>query len=302
MKALTLLIFTLSLTLSIETNAQTTKEIVAGTHVMLTPPEDFIKAKNFTGYQKGEEAIINVMDLNGGNYYSNAASFKRETFEAKGLIVSEFEELKIDGYEAKLVVLKADANLIAINVVFGDSTFSVMITGTYSTLEPKIGEQVKASLLSASYKKDIEIDPFANTFFSFNDTESELKFMQANANMFIYTINGSSDNQFEKPTLIVLPVPYDNMTSLKKMAESMIEQFKGKGLTEVEEVSYSGDSVNGYNSYQKVVKGTMGGKKVNLFIKIITKGDNQLILQGLQSGENLDLDKFNALINTVKMN
>ncbi|MCW3789728.1 hypothetical protein [Plebeiibacterium sediminum] len=156
--------------------------------------------------------------------------------------------------------------------------------------------------LAASYKKDIEIDPFANTFFSFNDTESELKFMQANANMFIYTINGSSDNQFEKPTLIVLPVPYDNMTSLKKMAESMIEQFKGKGLTEVEEVSYSGDSVNGYNSYQKVVKGTMGGKKVNLFIKIITKGDNQLILQGLQSGENLDLDKFNALINTVKMN
>ncbi|MCW3788518.1 hypothetical protein [Plebeiibacterium sediminum] len=152
MKALTLLIFTLSLTLSIETNAQTTKEIVAGTHVMLTPPEDFIKAKNFTGYQKGEEAIINVMDLNGGNYYSNAASFKRETFEAKGLIVSEFEELKIDGYEAKLVVLKADANLIAINVVFGDSTFSVMITGTYSTLEPKIGEQVKASLLSASFQ------------------------------------------------------------------------------------------------------------------------------------------------------
>ncbi len=302
MKALSLFMLTIFFALSNNINAQQPNELVAGTHVRLTPPEGFVKAKNFMGYQKGEEAVINVMDLNGGNYYSNAASFKRETFEEKGIKVTDFKELKINGYEAKMAVLQGDANLLSVNVVFGDSTFSVMLTGTYSVLDNKLGEQIKTSLLSASYEKDIEVDPFANTFFSFNDSNSDLKFAQANANMFIYTIAGSMDNQLDKLTLIVVPVPKDNMTSLKQTSELMIEQFKGNGLTELEYISSSDDQVNGYNSYQTVVKGMMSGKKVNLLIKIIAKGDNQLLLQGIQSGETIDLDRFNELINTVKMN
>ena len=85
--------------------------------------------------------------------------------------------------------------------------------------------------------------------------------------MFIYTIAGSMDNQLDKLTLIVVPVPKDNMTSLKQTSELMIEQFKGNGLTELEYISSSDDQVNGYNSYQTVVKGMMSGKKVNLLIK-----------------------------------
>ena len=68
---------------------------------------------------------------------SNAASFKRETFEEKGIKVTDFKELKINGYEAKMAVLQGDANLLSVNVVFGDSTFSVMLTGTYSVLDSK---------------------------------------------------------------------------------------------------------------------------------------------------------------------
>ena len=69
MKALSLLMLTIFFALSNNINAQQPNELVAGTHVRLTPPEGFVKAKNFMGYQKGEEAVINVMDLNGGNYY-----------------------------------------------------------------------------------------------------------------------------------------------------------------------------------------------------------------------------------------
>lgn len=281
--------------------AQNEKEIVAGTRVSLTPPDGFIKGENFTGYQKGEEAMINVMDLNGGNFYSNAASFTKEKFEANGIKVFEFEELTVGGYPAKYVKMQGDPNVISISMVFGDSTFSVMLVGVYPTDDQSLGEEIKESILSASYVKDLKVDPFSATFFSLDDSNTELRFSQANANMFIYTINGETKNNNGKPIVVVLPLPNDNSSTPQQTSESMMAGLQSKGLSNIEIINSSGTTINGYKAYELFAKGQMNGASANILIQTIINGENQLIIQGFQSGGTFDPEIIRKLSKTVKM-
>lgn len=283
------------------TNLKAQEEIVSGTRVSIKPPDGFTKGQNFTGYQKGEEAVINIMDLNGGNFYSNAASFTKENFEARGIKVIEFEELKINGYPAKYVKMQAEPHIISINVVFGDSTFSVMAMGVYPSDDKSLGEEIKKSILSANYKKDFEVDPFENAFFSLDDSNSKLKFSQASANMFIYTVNGETERNDGEPIMIVLPVPNDVGSSPKQTAESMIAGLQSKGLTNVEYINSSSTTINGYSAYELLAKGTLNGASTTVLVQTIVSGENQLLIQGLQNGGTFDPDVFRELSSTVKM-
>ncbi len=138
MKKIILFVFSLSLGI-IAVKAQNQKEIVSGTRVSIVPPSGFVKGENFTGYQKGEYAMINVMDLTDGNFYSNAETFTKEKFEAEGRAVFEFEEILIDGYPAKMAKAESAANTTSIFMVFGDSTFSAMLIGVYPSIDNLLG-------------------------------------------------------------------------------------------------------------------------------------------------------------------
>lgn len=295
-------IISLSLLLGLTSlQAQEEKEIVAGTRVSIYPPTGFTKGQNFTGYQKGETAIINVMDLDGGNFYSNAARFTKENFEAKGITVLGFEALIIDGYPAKYVKMQGDPNTISINMVFGDSSFSVMLMGVYPSDKEDIGEEIKQSILSASYTKDLKVDPFATAFFSLDDSDSQLKFSQANTNLFVYTINGETENNDGKPIMLVLPLPNDNSSTPKQTSESMITELQGRGLSNVEYISSGNTTINGYQAYELLVKGTINEISTNILVQTIISGDNQIVIQGLQNGGTFDPEIIRELSKTLKM-
>jgi hypothetical protein len=53
---------------------------IAGTRVFIKAPAGFEPISGFTGLRKGEMSMIQVFDLGGGNFYTNAASFSKEEF------------------------------------------------------------------------------------------------------------------------------------------------------------------------------------------------------------------------------
>ena len=75
--------------------------------------------------------------------------------------------------------------------------------------------------------------------------------------------------------MMVLPLPYDNMSSPKQTAESMISGLRDKGLTEVEYISSSDERINGYEAYELIAKGQMEGEEAYLLVQTIIKGANQ---------------------------
>ncbi|MEM9675087.1 MAG: hypothetical protein ACFB15_12860 [Cyclobacteriaceae bacterium] len=300
MKKLALLIF-VSFTSFNDIYAQNESVIVSGTRVFMIPPEGFSSGKNFLGFQKGDEALINIMDLNGGNFYTNTATFDRDKFEAGGITVFDFREMTIDGYPAKYVVMQGEPTVITVNLVFGDSTFSTMITGMYPVHDESLGNEVKQSILSASYNKDVVVDPFVSTFFSLDDTETDLKFSQSSANMFIYTIDGQTENNENKPMMLVIPLPNDDTLTPKQTSEQMMTSLQGKGLESVEYISNSDSAINGYKAYELIAKGKMNGVEANVFIQTIVNGENQVIIQGIHEGGDFNPESFRKLSSTVQI-
>src|SRR6185437_8399292 len=73
-------------------NSKTSKHInIPGTRLYIIPPPGFIVSKTFLGLQKGENSMINIMDLIGGNFNTNTATFNKEEFEKKGAKVFDFK-------------------------------------------------------------------------------------------------------------------------------------------------------------------------------------------------------------------
>lgn len=106
---------------------------IPGTRVLMKAPAGFEVISGFTGLRKGETSMIQVFDLNGGNFYTNAASFSKEEFEKKDMEVLSFTDVRVGGYPAKLAHMKGgDGEAKVYSMVFGDSTFSVMMMGMYA--------------------------------------------------------------------------------------------------------------------------------------------------------------------------
>ncbi|MCO6163003.1 hypothetical protein [Flavobacterium sp. NRK F7] len=139
---------------------------IKGTRLFILPPKGFKESKTIIGLEKDENTMIQVMDLIGGNYESNALTYTKSKFEEKGITVLNFEELKIDGYKAKMAHIKGQDGYESLQVVFGDNTFSAMVMCLFLTQDRnEILPEIKASLLKIKYDTNLKVDPFASSAF-----------------------------------------------------------------------------------------------------------------------------------------
>ena len=112
------------------TTTKTNKHLnIPGTRVFIIPPLGFVTSTKLPAIENGNKAIIQAMDLIGGSFYTNAATFSRKKFELKGLKVLEYKEFKLNKYPAKMVLIQGESQTKMYNLVFGDSTFSTTEIG-----------------------------------------------------------------------------------------------------------------------------------------------------------------------------
>lgn len=133
-------------------NTQTSKHLkIPQTNVLMIPPDGFSVTPNFLGFKKDDGNQILMMG--GMNYYTDVSGLSKSRFEKEGAKVFEESNYKINGYHAKFICVQDDSlhknNLLA----FGDSTISLLFFAKYSTKDPKLEKQVKASLLSIIFEK-----------------------------------------------------------------------------------------------------------------------------------------------------
>lgn len=307
MKAKFLLLFIGGLIPSIASWSQSPADAkhtnIPGTKVSLIVPEEYDIATSFTGLERGDDVAIQVYDLAGGNYFTNAASFSKEKFETAGATVYSYEETKVNNFLAKFIHMQGDAMLESFGLVFGDSTFSVMIMALFPSDDEKTKEQIKATILSAVYEKDKVVDPFENVFFSIDDANTDLKFAKSAANLFVYTLNGDDKDSYQnEPFMIVLPLPADESMTPKDLCLQMILGLESKGLTGVKITDSSDDKVNDYPAYRLQAQGKMDGDESVIFIQTVIAGSKAVIMQGISRKQFQEaIEDFEALSSTIKI-
>jgi len=279
----------------IKTTKVATQVNIPGTRVFIVPPDGFKVSSTLPAIEKGNSGLVQAMDLVGGSFYTNAATFSKEKFEQKGVKVFEYKELKVNGFPAKLAFIQGDPQTKVYNLVFGDSTFSTMIMGVFASNDNKTGEEIKQALLSIYYDKATDVDPFATAPFKLNDNNSIFKFAKFAASIYMYSIDGiKKDSYVNEPYFMVLPLPTEG-ASLKAIADDMAEMIKDSNIKNVSE-----NKTNGFQSLKREVYGKLNGKPALLFQHIVLIGQSAIVMQGI-ADDNFDkyIIEFENLSNTV---
>ena len=293
----------LLLTCTLFSCAQQTEKInIKGTKVFIEVLVGFKSSKSFIGLEKSSTAMIQISDMVGGNFYSNAATFSKKAFEDRGIKVFDYQELKIDGYPAKYAYVQGQPGQKMISLVFGDSTFCDMAMAILPANDEAVIEQVKKAFLAIQYKKQMKVDYLDLAYFKVEKNKSVFKFAKASANMFLYSKGGVvKDSYKEESMIMILPLPSDNTTLTKdKIAQSLITGLTQNSFVVIEEKNIQTSPVNGFDAYEIEVSGFMKGQKALLYLLVLTQNNQAIGIEGIAySNFEQDLVEFKEMAHHV---
>ena len=294
-----------------EEAAQVTKQnkterrvAIRGTHCSIVPPEGFKPASDFIGLINPSGIFISITDLSIGNYYKNAATFNRQNFEEGGITVFNYQETTIDKYLAKIAVTKHNDNFNSYSLVFGDSTFCVMVMAVFPADDPLIEEQLKQSLVTFSYDKKRVIDPLEVANFVIDDSESNFKLLAYSGGMYTYGLNSIKATKIRSKksaniiVLIQLPDPGSDYNFSEYIKERLIANGLRHGIIKNE----SHESINGYKTYQAEIYGDMHGISSLIYIVYFIKLEKAIMMQGTATTDfPASLKEFKQFAQAIKI-
>lgn len=283
-------------------NTKTSKHInIPGTRLYIIPPSDFKVASSFVGLQKNANSYVVVYDLVGGNFYTNGKTFNKEGFEQQGLKVFDYKEIKVNGYPAKFITLQGNALQKAYGLLFGDSTFSTMIMGTNMNTDDVTGKEVIRALNTIFYDKNKRIDPFDIAGFTLDTTGSKFKFFKYAANVYLYSIGGVDNNSDDDaPTVMISQIPRDNNATSKSVADIMMGSLVRNGFGNMQMKNITESNLNGHDTYEMEVTGTLHGKPSFFYYYSIMGADMSVVFQG-KAGDESQLGAFKNLARTLRV-
>lgn len=293
------LFITTAFSLLILTNLKAQDDIILGTRISFNPPSGFTNTHHTT-FNKGH-AFISVHETQGNNYYALIAYLSTNNFNKDlGYHIIESKDLTIDGYPAKYMMKQRDTAFVSMELHFGDSTFTGMISANYPAKDKKLEEEIKQSILSVKYNKDLKVDPFAKSIFSLNDTDTKLKLTISSGFSFMYSINGNKNIDPEKMLVKVYSTPIDFRSSQRKTVEDLIVNLQSHGVKDLIFLSSSNPFINGYKESELHATGTKDGTSVDYFVQSIIHEESQVIITAERTGKALDLQPIRELVNTLK--
>ena len=275
---------------------------IPGTRLFIIPPKGFTVSKSFLGLRKGEDAMIQVYELNGGNFYSNAKSINRKKFEDNGIKVYNYSEFHFNTYPAKYVYVQGSPLINSHQLTYGDSTFSVMLISGFSSEDKEMEKEINASLLSVYYDPSLKIDPFATAHFTLDESVTRYKFSEYSSNLYAYTPDGKKDHDKFSPLVTITQLPLEQGSTFETIVESVIKGINQNSFILIENISEGKKTINGFEAYEKIIKGYFNRKKARFYYLIFKQEDHCVIFCGMSYAEDEnDLNDFKTFAKTIKL-
>lgn len=284
-------------------NPKTDKHVrVPGTRLYLVSPLGFTYLPGGSVLKRDDYTAIQVMDLPGGNFYSNAATFNKEAFVKQGATVFEYRELKINGYPAKFIGMQSTGTK-GYSLVFGDSSFSTMVMAMYPPGDTAAGRNIKTSLLSFYYDTAYVIDPFETALFKLEDQYSMFKFAKGASNMYVYTIGGIDNKDTpDDPFMSATMMPVDATVTPESVFQEMLRGLARNGFVQTTAKNGFSGKTNGNTSYEGEVYGKMGETDCVVYLLVVSNDKCAVVLQGIaKSDYEMNVVEFKKLSHTIKL-
>ena len=140
---------------------------------------------------------------------NSTRNLSKETFESTGIIVKRIDKVTVNGVEGYMLELEQEHSTT--QLIFGDSTYTVILIGSYPKQNVVAKEIIENCLKSAYLNKEQKTNPFDVARFEIDLTKTNLEFYQYGANQYIYNSDKleSAYNHPEGATLTISQIPND---------------------------------------------------------------------------------------------
>jgi|GEM_PF-602125 hypothetical protein len=230
-------------------------QLVAGTRILLVEPTGFEPSPTFSGFvdPNGRTSIL-VTEVP-APFSKFTGGFNSDILAAKGIKLIVKQDIKIDSYPALLMQAAQSAGGQDFRkwiTVFGDDKESVMITATIPENHPdldKISESLKKIVMHPVWKREVNVDKFANLLFSL-DVSAPFKFAERLQNSLLYTIDGKLPQADDNDPLFVVGQSLGVTPSSDKKEFALARIKKTLYMTDIKEESVEPIELSGLQGYQ----------------------------------------------------
>jgi len=287
---------------SVNILAQSNAINIPGTRVYINLPAGYKVAKGFKGLEKSKDIYIKVYDPYNTNYIKYAQTFTRKSLENGGSEVQDYKKLSVSGFQAKYASLQNNVGGTSYFLVFGDSSFSVMLIASCPANRDSDVSQLKTALMSVTYSKNLKTDPLAGTFFHINDTNSSYRFAKCNDDYYIYSSNGViKDQYFDESILSILPFTSEYSVGDETIARAIMNSYEQYGITDAKIKKESQIQVGTLNAMEAEVNAKIDNKKAVLYRLTMIDGKRAILVLGIATSDfDKNMDAFRNLAYTLK--
>jgi PsbP-like protein len=276
---------------------------VSVTKCSLIPPNGFVAATTFSGFQNietGASIMINELPV---PYQSLVDGFTAEALKSRGMTLVKKETIDFNGSKATLINLTQSANgttYIKQMLVFGDTKGTVLVNGIYPEASKEIEAQIKDALFSTVYNISQNDNPVEAATFAIDVQDTDFKLIKYMSGSLLYSTDGKIPT--EKPTLIVgnsiAKIPSQNQ---KKYSEERLKKLPGGDLNVIKEIKEI--SVDNLKGYEIVADGKTKDGKPELVYQVMLfndKGDYYIIVGQAKEEFQKNLVTFKKITQTFK--
>jgi len=283
---------------------QTEKLIkIAGTKCSLIPPNGFVPATAFSGFQNEETGASIMINELPAAYQSIADDLTSDALDSRGMTLIDKQTIDFNGSSATLLYLSQPANgttYLKQMLVFGDEAGTVLVNGIYPEESKDIEPEIKEAILSTVYDKSQDDNPLDAAAFSVDIKDSDFQLIKYMSGNLLYSTDGKIPT--EKPTLIVgNSIAKVSPINQKKYSEERLKKLpRGESnvIKEIKEIT-----IDNLKGFEIIADGKTKDNKPELVYQVMLfneNGDYYLILGHTKEAFDKYLKSFKTIAKTFK--
>jgi hypothetical protein len=293
---------------SITTGVMEPSNRLKGTRLFLTIPAGYKIRTRSAGLQEFEKDSLTglqVIEWINQSYYRVKNEFSGKTFDFQNGDTGIRKTVRVNGFDGVYYTgpFKDTGQKIAA-LVFGDSSFAVIIVGSFPKSDKAAAAEMNAILKTAAYNKFIIADPMELVHFKFDKSITGFKYVPSvGGNELTYSSDGiltTLDDARHKSSFEVANYKSAGIEDAKKIVNSKMEELTEFNISKVNNKNHRDININGNAAYEMTMDEQ--GPSVadsKFYIVIIQKENTAVLFWGVDRDGGKWIKKFKATAQSI---
>jgi hypothetical protein len=294
---------------SIPTSKLETTNRLKGTRLYLTIPASYKIRTRTTGVQEFEKDSLTgrqVIENVNQNFYQVKGEFLGRSFDIKNGDKGISKAVKVGGFDGVYYTGPfKETGQKATFLVFGDSSFTVIIDGGFLSSDKAAEKEINTILKTTAYEQATIVDPLELMNFKFDISITGFKYEPyIGMNELTYSSDGkitSLEEERHKSSIVVANYQSVDIENAKKIVKSRMEELTEFSLSKVSNVNHKNININGNAAYEMTMD-EQGSSiaDTKFYIVVIQKETMAVLFWGVDRDGGKWIEKFKATAQSIK--